>query len=135
MPRQYRTSPWSPDTSPKLVEELVANMEDDFEDDDQRDAAKVLISGLFMGTDNIFRISDFSGVPISKIKRYATNLRKSGVWTYNGKTHCQWEEGEGRGDLAFILDVMVATGKLKRVRKNGELAFESSQQPVASKLS
>lgn len=77
------------------------------------DAALVLLAGGYLGTAKILPLSRVTGVHPRKVVEFAGRLRASGVWTASGKTNVEWFDGEA-GQLAFWLDVWIATGVLER---------------------
>jgi hypothetical protein len=84
---------------------------DPMEDDDEDfNAALVLLAGLHLGTGKILPLSRLTGVRPRHVAEFAARLRANDVWTSCGKTSGQWEDGQ----LAFWLDVWIATGLLER---------------------
>jgi hypothetical protein len=77
------------------------------------DAALVLLAGCYLGTAKILPLSRLTGVHPRKVVEFAVRLRASGAWTHSGKTSVEWFDADA-GQLAFWLDVWVATGVLKR---------------------
>ena len=116
MPKMYKVMPWSPENTPQdlqaAIDELIK--ENSFEkDSDEESAARCLLVGLWVGHDHIWKVADFTGIPIFKVRKYAENLRKNGVWLMDGMTAADWDH-ETEGYMAFILDVLVAVGHIKR---------------------
>lgn len=57
-------------------------------------------------------IAKFTGYPRGTVRKFAKNLRASGVWK-DGKVHVDWFSKDG-GGVAFLCDALVAQGLLKR---------------------
>lgn len=89
------------------------------EDEKEFEAAVVMLAALYMGSRNLARLSRCAGVPYHRVYCFAVNLRRAGIWTPEGKTACAWVEPEGMGDVAFVLDVFIAVGKVVVVDRSG----------------
>src|SRR5262249_25453698 len=92
-------------------------------------AGLVMLAPLEIGTMAPESVSRFTGVPLALVEQFAQRLRASGIWRNDGRIGASWAAAEA-GNLAFMLDVWVATGELERLpienegvavsEKNGE---------------
>jgi hypothetical protein len=88
------------------------------EDEKEFEAAVVMLAALHAGSGNLARLSRCTGVPYHRVYGFASNLRRAGIWTPDGKTACAWDEPDGMGDVAFVLDVFVAIGEVGVVQRS-----------------
>lgn len=78
---------------------------------DQWDAGLILLTGLEVGP-NADKVAAFTGIPRSKCREIGGRLRENGVWS-GRKIRAEWFDEE-TGGVAFLCDVNVALGMLKR---------------------
>jgi hypothetical protein len=83
------------------------------EDSEDFQAGLVLMASLALNTTEPEAISQFTGVPLSVVRRFGRRLLANGVWQEDGSIAANWDDPEN-GGLAFMLDVWVATGDLER---------------------
>jgi hypothetical protein len=83
------------------------------EDDEDFAAALVLVAALYLGSRDLEGLSRLTEIPLPLIEQFAGRLRANGVWTADGITSAAWLSDDG-GNLAFWMDVWVATGMMER---------------------
>lgn len=118
------------DLDPNLLNDIKQYVNTIFEgdSDDVKQAGIVLLASAYVGS-FVRTLAKFCGVSEWYVRRLAVPLRRDGIWgTPNtGKVFANWFPEEGGLDpvtdeimeecvMSFILDVLVATGTLKRVR-------------------
>lgn len=74
--------------------------------------AVLMLAALQIGTGDVEALQRFTGFDQEFIETRATNLRRNGIWTADGKTDCAWFEKDG--GIAFWCDVNVAEGLMER---------------------
>jgi hypothetical protein len=85
-------------------------------DDEDSRAALVMLSGFCIGDRDPDKVSRFTGVPLPVVKELYGRLLESGVWGLDGSLNAEWTH-PAYGKHAFQCDVFVATGKLRRARR------------------
>jgi hypothetical protein len=91
-------------------------------------AAVVCLTAAHVGTNNLRLLSLATGVSYTVVCRYATNLRRSGIWTADGNSyasHLATNEQQGQLFFSFWLDVLIALGTLTPEGK-AELLYSSA---------
>lgn len=90
---------------------------------ENRDHAVILMAALVVGA-NADTVAKATGLNRDKVVRpIAKRLRDNGVWR-NGVTYCQWLDGPPEeGATAFLCDVLVAEGRVRRVSTNDEVKW------------
>jgi hypothetical protein len=78
-------------------------------------SACILMASAFVGA-NMRAVADLTGYCLDAVRKRAARLRKNGLWRGNRVFHSGWDDAED-GAWAFWLDVCIAEGLLKRVRK------------------
>lgn len=80
------------------------------------EAALVMLGTMAIGTRDARAVSRYSGVPLAAVKRYYERLTECGIWLPNGSVRAHWTDPEV-GLKAFWRDVLIATGKVGRVKR------------------
>lgn len=124
VPPEEPRAPVSLDELKATVREVDPTLE---EDSELFDAGLVLLAGAFLGTKYVMPISRFSGASPRRVAEFARRLRANGVWTTDGRTACRWED-EG-GDVAFIIDVLIAAGMVEQRGDDDTLWAAGEQAP------
>jgi hypothetical protein len=91
-------------------------------------AALVLLAALFRGNKDLLALSQFTGVPLERIEEYGARLREAGIWLDDNMTCCCWGEPDGKGDIAFWLDVLIALGLVKKLGDDKYTAAGSASE-------
>jgi len=117
-------------------EELVEALKEDFptqEDDGYFISAAILVSSTMIGPDPE-KITEYTGFEPEVVQEIAQRYQENGIWTDDGLVCVSWDAlfdpNSAESDLeeattAFIMDVLVGLGFLKRNIKEGEDAPES----------
>ena len=101
---------------------LKASAEDAWEEDSEDfHAGLVLLAPLSIGTMDPAAVAAFTGVPETLVKELAGRLIANGIWLSDGKIALS-----GDDNLAFMMDVWVALGQLKR----GQSGESNASAPV-----
>jgi len=110
---------WGIDEIKTMVEEILGHGPKT--DPNLFQAAVILLSCTAVGP-NADRITKFTGYDRDKVRKVARRIRKGGIWCGRGSDSAMdigpWLEEDGRkgqGDLAFMLDAMVANGECDKV--------------------
>jgi hypothetical protein len=98
----------------RTIENEIALMPGWDEGDSQ--AALVMLAGFCIGDRDPDKVSRFTGVPLPVVKEIYGRLLENGVWGLDGSLGGEWTHPEF-GKHAFQCDVFVATGKLRRARR------------------
>jgi hypothetical protein len=80
------------------------------EDSPGFDAALVMLAALYVGSKDLPRLSQLTGVRPGRVRGFASNLRKARVWSKDGTTLADWDLPGTRGPTAFWCDVLIARG-------------------------
>jgi hypothetical protein len=101
--------------------ELKATIEDEIAfmpgwDEEDSQAALVMLAGFCIGDRDPDAVSRFTGVPVAVVEEIYGRLLENGVWGLDGSLHGEWTHPEF-GKHAFQCDVFVATGKLRRANR------------------
>lgn len=96
-------------------------------------AALVMGAAMHAGFHNLTLLSRATGVPYSKVMRFAKNLRRGGIWRQDGKIEME-SDLDGNTDepaMELWLHVLVAIGTLRRFppREGGTLALPPASEP------
>ena len=83
------------------------------EGDEDVQAGLVMMAEFSIGTRDLAAINRFTGVPLPLVEEFARRLIANGIWRPDGKIGAEWDDPEN-GELAFMLDVWVATGRMER---------------------
>src|SRR5262245_23275375 len=101
---------------PITHEEASAVVKDTLRSSDEADgsfrAGYVLLMAHFYGCHDLARLSRMTGVELQIIEGYALHLKREGVWQEDGTTRQSWGLPDGEGDVAFMLDVLIAMGQV-----------------------
>ena len=76
------------------------------------EAAVVLLSSTRVGPSAV-RVAEFSGIPLTRVRGYAREYRKSGIWSGHKIVPSDWHDEE-TGGTAFWMDVACGMGLLQR---------------------
>lgn len=91
------------------------------------DAAVVLMASLHLGA-HVLRLSEFTGIPLQRIRDFEANLRRARIWTVEDTVHeisaKVWIESDS--DYAFWLDASVAEGLIDAFIEEGEFRYRLS---------
>jgi hypothetical protein len=98
----------------RTIENEIAFMPGWDEEDSQ--AALVMLAGVCIGDCDPDKLSWFTGVPLAVVKEIYGRLLENGVWSLDGGVTAQWTHPK-HGKHTFQCDVFVATGKLRRARR------------------
>jgi hypothetical protein len=85
-------------------------------DDEDSQAALVMLAVVCIGSHDPDRLSRFTGVALPVVQQVCHRLLENGVWGLDGSLNAEWTHPT-HGHHAFQCDVFVATGKLKRARR------------------
>jgi hypothetical protein len=85
-----------------------------WEDEDYQ-AALVMLASVGFGDRDPDVLSRFTGVPLPMVKEIYGRLLENGVWGLDSSLNAEWMHPE-HGKQAFRFDVFVASGKLRRAR-------------------
>jgi len=85
-------------------------------DDEAFDVAVILITSVLIETQSPDRLALFTMRPRSLVYRVVENLKKSDVFTKDGKWAVEWWDKE-TGAIAFWLDVGIGQGLIKRRKR------------------
>jgi hypothetical protein len=99
------------------LSELKATIENEIAfmpgwDEEDSQAALVMMAGFCIGDRDPDAVSRFTGVPLPVVKQIYGRLLENGVWGLDGSLDAEWTHPEF-GMQAFQCDVFVATGKLR----------------------
>jgi hypothetical protein len=87
-------------------------------EEELRGPIRVLVASLFAGA-GATRIARSLGMRHSEVNRYGERLRDGHIWNWSGpvpkEVQAEWFHEE-RGNMAIVLDALVATGELLRSR-------------------
>jgi hypothetical protein len=75
-----------------------------------------MLAGFCIGDRDPDAVSRFTGVPVAVVKQIYGRLLENGVWSLDGRLNAEWTHPE-HGKHEFQCDVFVATGKLRRARR------------------
>src|SRR5262249_43967201 len=84
-----------------------------------------------LGNSELAPVSRFTDVPLTQVEEFAARLRAAGIWTEEGDTACSWSEGDGMGDVAFWLDVLIALGRVKKVSEDRYIGVTATEEASA----
>ena len=103
------------------VSELKRTIEDEIAllpgwDDEDSQAALVMLAGFCIGTHDPDAVSEFTGVPLPVVEQVYRRLLENAIVSPDGSLDVEWTHPT-HGKHAFQLDVFVATGKLKRANR------------------
>lgn len=83
------------------------------ENDDAFKAAVIMLYGSITGKHHSRSLQAKTGYPMDFIVSVTGNLRKSGIWTKDGKTAADWNNEES-GGVEFWIHVSVGLGFIER---------------------
>ena len=103
------------------LRELKATIEDEIAfmpgwDEEDSQAALVMLAGFCIGDRDPEAVSRFTGVPLAVVQEVYVRLLENGVWGTDGSLNAEWTHPT-YGKHAFQCDVFVATGKPRRARR------------------
>jgi hypothetical protein len=102
------------------LEELKRTVEEisllpGWDDEDSR-AALVMLAPLSIGVRDPEAVSRFTGVPLAQVLEFYGRLEVNGVLSPGAMVSSAWSDAKD-GKHLFLLDVYVATGKLRRAKR------------------
>jgi hypothetical protein len=105
---------------PKRTIDAIALLPD--WDDEDSESALVMLAGFCIGSHDPDRLRRFTGVPLPVVQQVSHRLVENGVWTPGSSLNAKWMHPE-HGKPAFLRDVFVATGKLRRANRRHVLVM------------
>jgi hypothetical protein len=75
-----------------------------------------MLAALVICSRDARAVSRFTGVPLGVVKQYYWRLSDNGIWRPDGSIQGHWVDPE-IGKKVFWRDVLIATGKVGRVRR------------------
>jgi hypothetical protein len=85
-------------------------------DDEDSRAALVMLAPLSIGVRGAEAVSRFTGVPLAQVLEFYRRLEVNGVLSPGAMVSSAWADPKDGKNL-FLMDVYVATGKLKRAKR------------------
>jgi hypothetical protein len=98
----------------QFISDEIALLPDWDEKDDQ--AALVMLAALSIGTRDPEAISRYTGVPVTLIREFYARIEENAMLRPGELAAAAWLDPKN-GQNQFILDVWVATGKLRRAKQ------------------
>jgi hypothetical protein len=94
------------------------------EGDPSRDAALVMVAGLFLGPSET-AVAEITGCPVAFVSVIAARLRASGLWIDGAVEYADWFALGNLGVAHFALDLDVAEGIFVRTgaKENGQFEY------------
>jgi hypothetical protein len=86
-------------------------------DDGDSQAALVMLAPLSIGVRDPEAVSLFTGVPLAHVLEFYGRLDENGVLSPGAMVSSAWAEPKD-GKKLFLMDVYVATGKLRQARRD-----------------
>ena len=103
-------------TKELIVKEVRKITEEGDKNSETNKIGQILLASTFKGTDEK-GIAEFLEMDFNYVNKIGKSLRKNKIWTKDNMVSGEdWFE-EKSGGIAFVLDILVAQGLLKRVHK------------------